>query len=356
MSICSVQNPDEYAYETKDVLRVLASLSVMTPESVTQIMSRSLFTNPEMIHDTVRVWFRMVQRFCIPVSIGQLIGFISVAPPCLCIEDRIVSGVERRIITVLPFGKQTPLAASLKIPLASTDVRFIKAVQLLLSHYAFPTHTQDQVSGMWTYSNFRYIKIMQSVLDEHRPLFIASALRAVAIELRLAVAKYGRWAIHNEFRRKSSSTSSSETRPASSSPLLTGSRLFFNSIKIGVVPRARIDQLILQQPLSYGRALEEDIHIEAIRTQLATYFRRQRNRKSAINTKKVTEKITLELLNDVFLFVFREKMGYSECSQSVQIKHPYCLIPTVEEVYQFAGETQSEWNKRLKQINQHVIC
>lgn len=327
-----IQNQNEYAPVTRDVLRVIQILGLMTPEDLTYMFCTSIFTNPEVIHDQVRVWLRTIQRRELPVSCGRLLYFLTTAPINPCVQHRIVGGGERALTLFLPFGNQSPLAAALIIPLNDSDVRFIRAIQLLSNnHFAFPVSKQDPVSGCWTFSGFTYRKRAQTVLDNNRPLFVASAMRAIGIELRISVARYGRSKIVDE----------------NASIVDSG----VVGTKAGVLPRIRLEQMLLRHPMSYERALEESVHISQIGRELheATATGSEVVNNGNARAKQINN-VARDLLNETFRFVFRERMVPSSCQYSRHIKHCYSVFPTVEELYEFGRQTTTEWIKRIKSI------
>lgn len=285
---------------------------------LTQRLIESLFGVPRVVMDMVRMWCRTLHRANSKATLGELLLFLATAPANPCVRDHRVGSAENHEVHFYPFGTHGPLAAGLRIPLVNTDVRVTRAIQLLLaSKTAFPQVSRDPVFGYRTYYCFTYTNAAQRKLDECRPVFVASAVCAVATQIRLDVVRL--------------------MAPCPGEPG-----------KVGVLPRVRHERETLRRPLTYYQAECEDRCLKKIQAQI----------KSRRNGMTPYQKLGYLLLGDAMAFVLKEKtaesMQYKPGMVPATTMHmavrTYPALPDADQILQFGQESTQEWLRSLSML------
>jgi len=316
------------APETMDMVRSLAAMGQQTPQWLTRALYQALFGTPDAATDTIRFWCRSMQRAQLHDCLAPLLVFLATAPAVPCLQHHVVGGRERHAVFFLPFGDNGRLAQTLKIPLAVTDVRVTRAVQLLaVNPWAFTQMKHDPVFGFITYTNFAYTAEAQKKLDYCRPTLLAAAMRAIVMQLRLDI-----------FYATSSSSAARGGVPA------------------GVLPRARLEQAVLSRPPTYTQAMVESDILAALKDRLREL---QQRRASGYHSaaQKQLDMLAFGLIKDAINFVLLERVGQvkspvpgSGSSSTMQdTRYPFAILPDDQQILVFAGETTKNWNHSLTQ-------
>lgn len=331
-----VQNPLQYTPELRDLLRALALLSKRDGRWLIRAIYQALLGDPLTAQEMVSLWFRTLHRSRMVTRNGadaavlgpsELLHFLASAPALPSIRQHHIGGRERYAVYFFPFGTQG-MAQYLGVPLAFVDVRINRALHLLQANpWAFRDLQMDKTYGCFTYSGFAYTQEAQDKLDDCRPVFVASAVRAVAAAARIEEARSDRARALQKFRQTAGAD-----------------RVFGASRMIS-------DRMVLAEVPTYVRAMVENNSLAAVRQAIAA------KTTASERAQDPEVKAAHDLFIDAFRFVLDERRAPSlplRSATPVRGVSPrptvdYAVLPNDSQILQFGREVAQQWRATLIQ-------
>ena len=351
-------HPGEYTPETQKMLNDLAQLGQCPADQLIRMVYRSLFGDPDTVGNLVRLWCRTLYRGRVTrgrrisgtrssnhnnnnnsngqnarAVVARFLQFLATAPALPYLRHHHIGGHERHAVYFFPFGTDPAMAAHLSVPMTHVDVRVVRALDLLANNpWAFRDVSEDPVFGCITYSCCSYTHEAQDKLDQCRPTFVAAAIRAIATQTRLELARSERLRLQ---------TSASPTISTTDENLGPG------RWTTHAASRLMAERQILAQTPSYSRAMLEQRVLSQVQ-QLTVPV-------TDSGKKTPEQRAAHELMVDAFRFVLQERtaqsLGYSNTTVGYDTMpmptFAYSLLPTDPQIRLFATQTAEAWEQAL---------